>query len=206
MSVSDNKYKMSFTTGGLFYNESLLIAETQKNVGDWQKTRDKVLADNLLQTRTISSAMRRVREICARLKLLSADQLLLLLSGTRQEQQCLLWVAVCKRYRFIAEFATEIVREKYLRIDLDLQFPDYDIFFDNKAEWHQELEQLKDSTRTKLRQVLFKIMREAEIISTNNMIIPGLLTEQFTKVIVADTPSLLSTLPVSDMDINSCLN
>ncbi len=201
-----NNYKMSFTTGGLFFNESLVVAEIKSDIGEWQKTRDKILADNLLQTRTISSAKRRVTEICARLKLLSADQLQLLLDGTRQEQQYILWVSVCKRYQFVAEFATEVVREKYLRMDLGLQPSDYDIFFDNKAEWHQELEQLKDSTRVKLRQVLFKIMREAEIISSNNMIIPGLLTEQLTKVIVADTPSLLSTLPVSDMDINSWLS
>lgn len=197
---------MSFTTGGLFFNESLVVAEIESDIGDWQKTRDKILADNLLQTRTISSAKRRVREICARLQLLSESQIQLLLDGTRQEQQYLLWLAVCKRYLFISEFATEVVREKYLRMDMALQSSDYDIFFEHKAEWHQELDQLKDSTRAKLRQVLFKILREAEIISSNNLIIPGLLSEQLTKVIAADEPSLLNALPVSDMDIHSWLN
>lgn len=202
---SKETYKMSFTTGGLFYNESLLVAELYGQTRDWQKTREQVLAQNLLQTRTESSAKRRVREICSRLELLTSGQLYLLLSGSRQEQQYLLWIAVCKRYSFISEFMVEVVREKYLRMDLHLLPQDYEIFFEDKSEWHEELEQLKDSTRAKLKQVLFKTMREAEIISQENMIIPGLLTKQLTKVLAADNPSWLTALPVSDMDINSWL-
>jgi hypothetical protein len=198
-------YKMSFTTGGLFFNESLQVAEVYDQVGDWQKTRDRVLSENILQTRTESSAKRRAREICFRLELLAKDQLQLLISGSRQEQQYLLWIAVCKSYSFIRDFMIEIVREKFLRMDLHLQAADYEIFFEDKAEWHEELERLSDSTKAKLRQVLFKTMREAEIISREDMIIPCLLTEQLTKVLAADNPSWFAVLPVSDMDINSWL-
>lgn len=203
--MTNSKYQMSFTTGGLFFNESLQVAELFNETGNWQKTRDQVLSKNLLQTRTESSAKRRAREICSRLELLTEDQLQLLLSGSRQEQQYLLWIAVCKCYSFIRDFMIEIVREKYLRMDLHLQSQDYDIFFEDKAEWHEELEQLRDSTRAKLRQVLFKTMREAEIISREDMIIPCLLTEQLTKVLAADNPSWLAVLPLSDMDINAWL-
>ncbi|MDA3971817.1 MAG: DUF1819 family protein [Desulfobulbaceae bacterium] len=203
--MTDSKYKMSFTSGGLFFNESLQVAELFNEIGDWQKTRDHVLLDNFLQARTESSAKRRAREICFRLELLTDAQLQLLISGSRHEQQYLLWVAVCKRYSFVHEFMMEVVREKYLRMDLHLHYQDYEIFFADKAEWHEELEHLRDSTRAKLRQVLFKIMRESEILSPDNMIIPGLLTEQLTKVLTADHPALLALFPVSDMDINSWL-
>ena len=203
--MSAKTYKMSFTSGGLFFNESIPVAELYDTTHDWQQTRDKVLSENLLQARTESSAKRRIIEISSRLQLLTDFQLQLLISGSRQEQQYLLWVAVCKCYSFIKEFMVEVVREKYLRMDLSLQPQDYEIFFDAKAEWHKELEQLKPSTQTRLRQALFQTMREAEIISPENMIIPGLLTEQLTKVIAMDDPSLLAVFPVSDMDINSWL-
>jgi len=203
-------YKMSFTSGGLFFNESIPVAELYDRTHDrrghcWKQTRDQVLSENLLQSRTKSSAKRRIREICSRLQLLTDRQRQLLLSGSRQEQQYLLWIAVCKYYPFIKEFTVEVVREKYLRMDLNLQPQDYEIFFEAKAEWHEELDQLKDSTRTRLRQALFQTMREAEIISQENMIIPGLLTEQLTKVLAMDDPTLLAVFPVSDMDINSWL-
>jgi len=202
----DFTYKMSFTSGGLLFNESLQVTELYNEILDWQKTREKMLSDNLLQSRTASSAKRRILEICSRLQLLTREQLQLLVSGSRQEQQYLLWIAVCKRYSFIREFMAEVVREKFLRMDLHLQPQDYKIFFENKAEWHEELDRLQDSTRTRLRQTLFQIMREAEIISLDNMIIPGLLTEPLTTVLAADNPSWLAALPVSDMDINSWLN
>lgn len=190
-------------------NESLQIAELHNKIngqGCWDEIRDKVLTDNILQTRTTSSAKRRVREICSRLQLLTQKQLELLLTGSRHEQQYILWIAVCKHYQFIHEFATEVVREKYLRMDLSVQLADYEIFFEGKAEWHEELDKLKDTTKSKLKQVLFKIMREAEIISSTNAIIPGLLTEQLAQVLAEDSPSWLTTLPVSDMDIHSWLN
>ncbi len=196
---------MSFTTGGLFYNESLLIVDEYFATTDWGLTRKSVFAKNSIQARTESSIKRRVREICSRLELLSEQQLALFKNGSRQEQQYLLWIAVCKCYPFIRDFMIEVVREKFLRMDLHLQHQDYDFFFEDKAEWHEELERLRDSTRAKLRQVLFKTMREAEIISREDMIIPGLLTEQLTKVLVADNSSWLAVLPVSDMDINSWL-
>jgi hypothetical protein len=203
--VTDSKYKMSFTSGGLFFNESLQVAELFHETGDWQKTRDQALSENLLQAWTESSSKRRVWEICSRLGLLTEDQLQLLLFSSRQEQQYLLWVAVCKCYPFIRDFMVEIAREKFLRMDLHLQPQDFEIFFEDKAEWHEELEQLRDSTRKRLRQALFQIMREAEIISPGNMIIPSLLTKQLTKVLAADNPSWLAVLPISDADINSWL-
>ncbi len=203
--MTATKYKMSFTTGGLLFNESLLVADLYDKTQDWQKTRSQTLSENILQARTESSAKRRVLEICSRLKTLTEDQLQLLLSGSQQERQYLLWIAVCKCYSFIYEFMVEVVREKYLRMNLQLQLEDYEIFFDDKAEWHEELEQLRDSTRTRLRQALFQTMREANIISQNNMIIPGLLTKQLTRVLASDNPSWLTALPVSDMDTKSWL-
>lgn len=200
------KYQMSFTTGGLFYNESLQVNEIYKKTGDWIKTRNLVLSENILQARTESSAKREAREICSRLGLTTKDQLQLLISGSHQEQRFLLWVAVCKRYAFIQDFVIEVLREKYLRMDLHLQPEDYQIFFDKKSEWHDELETLKKSTKNKLRQVLFKIMREAEIISQENIIIPCLLTDDLIKVLATDNPSWLSIFPISDADIQSWLS
>lgn len=199
------KYNMSFSTGGLFYNESLKTLEVYEVEKDWSVVREKILADNLLQSRTQSSTARRAREICYRLETLTAKQLQLLSNGSVQEQLYLLWVGICKHYLFIKEFAVHVIREKFLRMDLLFTPQDYDIYFDEKAEWHEELEQLTDSTKAKLRQVLFKIMREAEILSKDNMIIPGLLTQELAQVLAQDNPDWLTVLPVSDADIQGWL-
>jgi len=192
---------MSFTTGGLFFTESLKILEVYLIEQSWEKTRERILVDNLIQGRTQSSTARRVREVCFRLKKLTERQLQLLATGSAQEQLYLLWVSVCKKHRFISEFASKVLREKFLRMDLLLEPADYDIFFQERAEWHDELEKLTDSTKAKLRQILFKILREAEILSKDNMIIPGLLTQDLAMVLAEDNPVWLTVLPVSDAEI-----
>ena len=90
-------------------------------------------------------------------------------------------------------------------MDLLLEPHEYDIFFSHKEEWHEELEELTETTRAKLKQVFFKIMREAEIISKENMIIPGFLTKDLARVLANDNLFWLRVLPVSDADISRCL-
>jgi len=157
------EYKTSFTAGGLFQREALKIAQRYQVLGNWAAVRADALKTNLLQTRTRSSSVRLLREASQRVQCLTPGQLGLLLTGSRPEQNQLLWLAACKQYRLIAEFAREVVREKFLRLDLDLSLRDYDIFFNAKAEWHADLDGLTGTTRKKLRQVLFRMLREADV-------------------------------------------
>jgi hypothetical protein len=101
---------------------------------------------------------------------LSPGELEFLVEGSHQEQAYLLWLAVCRRYRFIADFAVEVLRERYITLKSDLTHEDFDSFFNRKSEWHLELDEITPATRSKLRQVLFKILREADLLTANNMI------------------------------------
>jgi len=203
--VPSVKYQMSFSTGGLFLRESLLAVELYLLHRDWKKVREILLSENLIQARTISSAQRVTREICQRLALLTLEQLQLLASGTTQERQGLLWVAVCKRYSFIKDFMTEVVRENFLRLNMVLHPSDYDMFFHDKEEWHEELERLSQTTKAKLRQVLYKIMHEAEILTKDDLIIPAMLSARLAQVLVADNPGWLRVFAVSDSDLKEWL-
>ncbi len=174
---------MSFTTGGLFSRESVTLADLFLNFGDWSAVRDKVLTDNLLQTRTLTTSQRVCREVIARLKTLNPNELDLLVHGTSQERGYLLWIAVCRCYNFIADFAVEIIRERYLSLKIDLHYEDFDSFFYRKSEWHPELDNIRPTTRNKLRQVLFKIMREAELLTANNTINAAMLSPRLFEAI-----------------------
>lgn len=141
-----DRYLMSFTAGSLLYQESLVLAEQHKDHQGWDGVREQVLANNLLRMRTNSAARRIFREVSARLDELTPEQINLLVHGNHQEQRLLLWLAICRRYRFIYDFATEVIREKALRLDMSLRVDDYDVFYNRKAEWHPELDELSDST------------------------------------------------------------
>jgi hypothetical protein len=199
--MTDAVYLMSFTAGGLLYAESLKLARLYESAQDWDTLRTLVLAGNLLQMRTETATRRIFREIAPRLQQLTPEALDLLRTGARHEQHHMLWLAVCKRYRFIYDFAAEVIREKFLRLDLALTYDDYDIFFNHKAEWHPEVEGVAESTRKKQRQVVFKMLREAELLSPDDQILPALLTPRVQAVIAADDPAHFAVFPVSPLEL-----
>lgn len=192
---------MSFTTGGLFHRESVNLAALYLDLGDWNSVRDKVVAENLLQTRTLNTLKRVCREVVSRLRTLSQSELDFLVEGSHQEQAYLLWLAVCRRYRFIADFAVEVLRERYITLKADLTHEDFDSFFNRKSEWHLELDQITQATRSKLRQVLFKILRDADLLAANNMINAAILSPKLLDVIHRGNRRDFSYFPVFESDL-----
>ena len=176
--MKNERYSMAFTTGGLFHRESVKLAVLYLELKEWDSVRNKVFSENLLQSRTLNSLTRVSREIISRLKTLEAGELDLLISGSTQEQKYLLWLAVCRRYSFIADFAKEVIRERYISLKSDLHYEEFDYFFNKKSEWHPELEKITPTTRNKLRQVLFKILREAEFLTIDHTINGSMLSKR----------------------------
>ena len=194
-------YSMSFTSGTLLYHETIIVAQLYAELSDWNAVRTLVIDENRLQMRTLNASKRIYREVASRLKQLTAVQHTLLLQGDRPEKLALLWLAVCKRYRFIYDFAVEVVRENFLRLDMALTHQAYDNFFHDKAEWHPEVSNVAASTQAKQRQVIFKMMREADLLSSDNKIQPILLAPRLIKAISQDDPHHLAIFPVLEADI-----
>jgi hypothetical protein len=199
--MSNDRYSMSFTTGSLFHRESVKLAELYLDLGDWNAVRDKVIAKNLLQTRTLNTLKRVCSEIVSRLRTLGQSELEFLVESSYQEQAYLLWLAVCRRYRFIADFAVEVLRERYITLKTDLTHEDFDSFFNRKSEWHLELDRITPATRGKLRQVLFKILRETNLLTPDNIINAAMLSPRLLKLIHQGSPGDVLYFPVFESEL-----
>lgn len=196
MSVAAGRYKLSFTSASLSIGESIKIAEVYLRCEDWEQTKVIVANENVLQSRTTSRTVRLYRELAQRLKMLSVIQLELLVEGTIQEQKQMLWYAVCKRYRFIQDFAIEVLHEKFLGLDLELTELDYDAFFNRKADWHEELDAVTETTRAKLKQVLFRMLREAGLTTDDNLILQAMLSQRVIEALNPDSPMSYQIFPI----------
>lgn len=194
-------YRMSFTSASLLIQESLILAQTYRSLGDWPKVKAISFEQNLLQARKPKSAKTYIHELIGRLNELTPDQLELLLDGSRSDQLCMLWLGVCKRYRFVKEFSAEVVREKFLMLDHLVTAEDYSSFLNARAEWEEGLESLSASTCQKIRQVIFHMLRDAEILTSSHMIIPAILSPEVIRVIQSDDPAFFAIYPVSDNEI-----
>ena len=177
------------------------LTELYLEFGDWDSVRDEVVASNLLQTRKVSTTKRVNREVISRLETLNDFELKLLAEGSRQDQVHLLWIAVCRRYSFIADLAIEELRDRYISLSTDFNHEDFDSFFNRKSEWHPELDQISQSTRKKLRQVLFRILYEADLISDDNMINAVMLSPILVEVISSGDRRDVLYFPISESDM-----
>lgn len=194
-------YKLSFTAASLSLSESVSLAEVYLKCRDWKQTKQIIKENNLLQSRTNSRTIRVSRELIQRLELLREDQLELLVEGSLAEQKYLLWFAVCRTYGIIQEFAIEVLHEKFLSRSMKITELDYDAFFNRKADWSDSLEKITISTRKKIRQVLFLMMREAGLLTEDNTILRAMLSKRLLQTLLSDAPMSFHIFPVEPSEV-----
>ena len=194
-------YSMSFTTAALLKMESRQMASLYLAMGDWGRVRDEAVENNTIQARTAVSLKRLTRECISRLCRLPADLIRLICHGNSIEESAALWLGVCLRYPFIGEFAVEVLHEKFVQRNFKLDHGDYDRFFNRKAEWVESLEHLSPATRSKQRQVVFRMLKDAGLLSDSGDIQPIVLTDNLVQVLKnnPDLPRLIFPADVSHL-------
>ncbi len=200
------RYRLSFTTGGLFLREAPVVVECYLRYGNWAEARDHVRQANLLQVRTAAAATRISKEVTARLETLDSIELQALIDDSSlRDQAYLLWVAACRRYTFIRDFAIEVLREHFLILRRQLTFGDYETYYSGKALWHPELDEIVSSTQHKLRQNLFRMLRETDLISEQQQIQQALLSPYLAQLLARQGKNELLVFPATDNDIQRWL-
>ncbi len=198
--MADSQYNLTFTTCGLLHRDTMILLELYPSMRSWSDISKKVIDENLLRAKSSTSLKRIMSELTSRAKLLSDSEINFLLSANQKEQLYFFWILMCRRYRIIEEFAVEVLREKYITSKNTLNYVDYDVFYNSKAELNNLLYDVAESTRYKIRQVLFKMMRDAGLLSKDNKIIPMLLTEDLVRLIYNNNKIELSYFPAFDSD------
>ena len=171
-------YRMSFTIGGLFANESIEVARLHEPGGDWSDTLECALSKRIMTMPKEASNRRILREIISRLKTLSKEDLEFLVYSNREDQKNMLWVAVCRTYRIIREFQRDVVNEFYLSRKNDISPYTFDRYLEN-VELEGKIPELGNSTRENLRRSLFRTMREANIIGSENELWRCIFSSEF---------------------------
>lgn len=189
------RYALSFTTGSLLSTEAALVAPVYLHEHDWASTRARVKDDNLLRGRVARSNTRTLGALIPRLQRLTDVELQIVADGTSTERGHLMWVAACRLYSLIGEFAEEVLHERFLTLVGTLTYEEYGSFYRSKGMWHDELGQVTDLTYKKLRQVLFKMMVEAGLLTKQGHIEPALLSSRVAECLNQRTPSDIRFFP-----------
>ena len=201
----DKNYKLSFTSNSLHLEETVKIAEAYNKSRDWNIVQEIVINENILQKEKSSTAIREFREIKDRLSCLTDAQLELLMGEDIEMQKHIIFLAICKTYGFIREFVVEVIRHKFTLFQTSIYDSDYDNFYESKAVVYDKLNTIADTTKAKIRQVLFKIISQVGIINSakDKFISQPFLTPNLIEVVVKDNPELLKVFLLTDTDIKN---
>ncbi len=192
----EQNYRLSFTAGSLLAVETLKVAQLYNTLGDWDKVLTAELDEKILQKNKLASSKRQFREIRFRLQTLTDECLDYLPRATPNDQNAIILLANLKTYAFIYEFIIEVLRPKLLVYDDILRDSDYFSFFESKANLHPELTELSDSTKGKIRQVLYRILAESGLLDSvkaKNIRRPT-LSPKVVELIRQDDPKWLKAL------------
>ena len=196
--VNVSKYSLSYTTGAALMTESVVVAGLYAELGSWPSVRARVLEENSFQARTLSTSRKLYGEVSRRLKHLSTSQLELLSSGGDDQVKALVWLAICCQYVFIRDFTIEVITTQYSSSRFLLTHDDYDAFFNAKAEWHNNLDEASKLTKSKARQVLFKMLKECGLINEESEILKQHLDESLVQLIMNTNSDSLRMFPGLD--------
>lgn len=174
------RYRVSFTACALEPTRSAELIALYASLDDWDKVRERALLENLVQAGGEASAKRVTGELVGRLRCLSPSELILFAQVPARERAYLLWLAACRFYALLADFAVEVIYEKFCSGARFVKRDDFLIFYNRKAEWRPELDRLSISSRQKLVANAMRICREGGVLATNGEIIPFMASQTLT--------------------------
>ena len=199
-------YNLTFTAGALLMNETCAVAEVYLETGrNWTTTKDRTFKENLMEKEKLSTNKRFFSLVKQRIEALNESELELLVYGSNSVKRLILLLAICKAHTFIFDFIFINVRECFFNMHEKVTHANFNEFFNEKKYIHPELESITDLTVSKVRQVVFRILEQSELIESidTGILRRPYLPENVEEIIVKDDPKLLGIFLYSNNEINN---
>lgn len=180
------RYRLSFTVGGLLASQGRALAEMYLNYLNHAGGGDAEC-----------SSQTEVGKSIAAIRQQAIEENVLAIS----DREALMWIAMCRYYAIVGEFAGEVLKKHYLVGNLHLDFEDYARFIANKATWHPELETISEGTAKKLRSNLFKAMVEAHLFDKNSDTVVSFLPSPSLADILMKRPDSFGFFPMRESSL-----
>lgn len=203
---NEDSYNLTFTAGALLMNETCAVAEVFLETGrDWEITKERTFKENLMEKDKVSTNKRFFSLVKQRIEALNEDELDLLVSGSNSVKRLILLLAICKAHALIFDFIVGNVRDCFFNMNEKVTHANFNEFFNEKKYIHPELESITDLTINKIRQVVFRILEQSELIESidTGILQRPYLPEKVEEMIVKDDPKWLGIYLYSNNEINN---
>lgn len=158
------KYSGGFTAEHLYRNEMKIIVELQQQGLSKEEIREKVFTDNLFQCRSESAFKDLFPRVYRRTNYLDDYLKQILLHGSRSDQNALLLYAFLKKFSFPQDFVYEVLLYHRRKMKNNVSEGSIHTFFEEKEQQSEQVRNWTPLTKGKLKQVMLKILVDAELI------------------------------------------
>lgn len=195
MTGDKREYRLSFTVGGLLLHESVALAGAWAESHDWHAAR-RAVADNIFVAAGGASSAARLRnEAIRRLSTLDAEELHHLADCPITDARALCWAAACREYRFLSDFASQILMDRHHPYGEPVRGADFEMVMDGLDALDARPAPVRRSTRARLRSVLFRMLREAELIDLDGRVMTLPITDRLRALLSRRTIGGLDCIP-----------
>jgi len=167
MKITKNKiYNGDIVAGSLLLAESRKIAQLLLKNVDTDQWHRAVVIDNILQKRSPAAAIRQARLIKNRLVLMDKNLWKLVYDGSSEVSTQALLAASIKHSHLVGDFMDIVLRQHWQTFSDKISGIDWRRFIESCAQIDPKVDTWKESTKAKLKQVLFRILAEAKYIDS----------------------------------------
>jgi len=158
-------YNGDIVAGSLLINESRIIARLLLRKLDEEGWHQAIVVDNLLQKRSPVAAKRQARLIKKRLILMKPDLWEIVHRGNNEVSIQALLAAAIKHSRLLGDFLSQVVHEHWRTFKPKINVKDWKYFFETCSQADSQMLEWTESTRKKLKQIVFRILAESNYIN-----------------------------------------
>ena len=197
----EKKYRFSFTAASLLLNE--LVSFSRMMIEE--EVRLEELVPDMMHRERAKTNKREFAELFLRLKVLDRPLMEKLVNGSQDDQKQIAIIAFGRTYSFFKDFVEEVMLEKISLFDFKLEDRDYNSFISKKSIEHEELDQLADSTKYKIKQVLLKVLEQGGLIDNikeKNITMP-ILDREIERIVAQTNAEDLKLLLYTEQKISS---
>jgi hypothetical protein len=178
--MNGSLYNGELVAGGLLVRESRLVADLMRKGMGKKNFLDAIVQDNILQKRSPAAARRQATLIWKRFSMLDPTFLPIIADGPHDQTCQAVFCAAIKHNHLVGDFILKVVSEHKRTFKGRLHILDWDRFFEDCSHIEPRLALWSDSTKAKIRQVVFRILSEAAVIDSarSKTIMPFYLTPE----------------------------
>jgi len=165
MNTPENKiYTGDIVAGSLLMEESRKIAHLLLENVNFPGWHQAIVRDNILQKRSPETAKRQARLIKNRLMTMDREFWQLVYDGSSEITAQALLAASIKQSRLVGDFMDIVLRQHWQTFTKKISGSDWNQFLEICSQIDPQVDTWKESTRSKLKQVVFRMLAEVKYI------------------------------------------